>query len=217
MIQSHQIEEAITDQVSRHRPGHVAALGVEIQNGSAVLTGMVKTLWARKVAEDIALNMPQIHSVDNRLKIKGEVMPISDEELKSRITEILRLEPGTASPSIRVSVSGGEVTLQGRIDSYPQKVRAEEMASVMEGVVAVRNRLYVESPENIPDADIADDINRALREDISAEAENINVEVENGVVTLSGTVPTWTVYLDAWDTSRHTPGVRSVRNHLVVE
>jgi len=217
MLHEKQLKEAISDRATPREPDHFAGLGIRIQGRRAILKGRVKSLWAQKVAEEVAYNMPQIYAVENQLKIKGEGMPISDEALRSQIVQILELEPATHSAPIDVSVSNGQVMLQGRVGSYPQKVRAEELASVVEGVVAVKNRLSVDYPEKLPDAEIAADIYRALREDATASTESINVEVVNGVVTLSGTVPTWTIYLDAEDTARHTPGVRSVRNQLAIE
>ncbi len=217
MLYEKQIREAISDRAMPHGSDQFAGLGIQVQDRRAILKGRVRSLWAQKVAEEVAYSMPQIYAVENQLKIKGEGMAVSDEALRVQISQILELEPATHSTPINVSVSSGQVTLEGRVGSYPQKVRAEELASVVEGVVAVKNRLSVDYPEKLPDTEIAADIYRALRDDATAHTESISVDVVNGVVTLSGTVPTWTIYLDAEDTARHTPGVRSVRNQLTIE
>jgi osmotically-inducible protein OsmY len=47
-------------------------------------------------------------------------------------------------------------------------------------------------------------------------ARDINIKVENQIVTLSGKVPGWKAYHAAHDTALYTRGVVQVLNNLVV-
>lgn len=66
------------------------------------------------------------------------------------------------------------------------------------------------------DQEILSDIQEALTWDVRVDASNINVEVVNGTVTLSGTVDTYTQKLDASHIASRIKGVTDVINNLVV-
>jgi osmotically-inducible protein OsmY len=45
---------------------------------------------------------------------------------------------------------------------------------------------------------------------------NVNVVVERGDVTLSGTVPSWTAKRSAYNAASYTLGVKNVVNNIVI-
>ena len=72
-----------------------------------------------------------------------------------------------------------------------------------------------------PDADLSDDqvlhgVRMRLQHDRWLEADRINVEVEDGVVTLTGEVGDFMEARYAWDDAWETPGVHGVINSLAV-
>ncbi len=66
------------------------------------------------------------------------------------------------------------------------------------------------------DRDVLGGVRRRLYEDVWLDLERIDVEVEDGVVTLSGEVDDYMEARYAWDDAWETEGVRGVLNHLVV-
>ena len=66
------------------------------------------------------------------------------------------------------------------------------------------------------DEDILDAVRAKLYEDIWLDIDRIDVEVEDGVVTLSGEVGDFLEARYAWDDAWETDGVRGVVNHLTV-
>ncbi len=67
------------------------------------------------------------------------------------------------------------------------------------------------------DKSITDDILKSLDGITGLDMRKIKVKVEKGFVTITGMVPTWTIYFDVEDSVRYTPGVTGVNNRLSVE
>jgi osmotically-inducible protein OsmY len=70
--------------------------------------------------------------------------------------------------------------------------------------------------KDIVDQVIAEDIVAAFDRNAFVDADSLDVEVENGKVTLSGAVPYRTAYRTAVDIARNTPGVVDIVNDLVL-
>jgi hypothetical protein len=68
----------------------------------------------------------------------------------------------------------------------------------------------------LDDEDILDAVRRKLYEDVWVDIDRIDVEVEDGVVTLRGEVDDFMEARYAWDDAWETEGVRGVLNHLTV-
>ncbi|HYR10376.1 MAG TPA: BON domain-containing protein [Longimicrobium sp.] len=68
----------------------------------------------------------------------------------------------------------------------------------------------------LEDEDILDAVRRRLYEDVWVDIDRVDVEVEDGVVTLRGEVDDFLEARYAWDDAWETPGVRGVINHLTV-
>ena len=85
-------------------------------------------------------------------------------------------------------VEGGAVTLRGEVDSYIEKMVAEEVAEKVRGVTHVTNLLTYDWDADRVDSEIADDIRYRLKSDASIDSGLISVSVKNGHVKLSGSV-----------------------------
>jgi hypothetical protein len=68
----------------------------------------------------------------------------------------------------------------------------------------------------IDDGDIRQFVREGLYGDSWLDAERIQVEVQDGVVTLRGEVADYMEARYAWDDAWESPGVRGVMNHLTV-
>jgi osmotically-inducible protein OsmY len=64
------------------------------------------------------------------------------EDVSDRLTDDWRVD----ASNVEVSVSNGEVTLAGTVDSREQKRRAEDCAENVSGVRNVQNNLRVQQP-----------------------------------------------------------------------
>lgn len=192
---------------------------VEVRNSTVILTGTVPTLVARRAAYADALAIPGVTSVDNRLVVKHrQGRAATDEQIKSAIESMLLWSPEIDSARIKVSVMAGAVALEGTVDAEWQKAKAEDVASSVTGVVSVNNCLEALPLADSADRGIEDDVVAALSR-ISGDIRDmaIRVKVEKGVVTIAGTVPTWSMYIAVEDTVRYADGVVHIVNKLNVE
>jgi osmotically-inducible protein OsmY len=185
-----------------------------------ILSGSVPTYPDRNQAQTNALQVPGVASVDNRLTVSFpsayEIPP--DAEISFNVTSSLSWSPTVDATRIHVSVNDGAVTLTGTADSFWQKQRAGEIAANTAGVTDVRNELTVipTTPATV-DEDIRRDILAALERNTDVDAARVTVDVNNGIVTLSGTVRDYTAYHTAEDAARYTSGVLEVNNNLAIE
>jgi osmotically-inducible protein OsmY len=192
---------------------------IEVIGGKVILTGTVHTPIERMLAErDITL-IPGVKAVENLLEViyPGEFPGITDEEIREAVLFMLTHSAIINAQNIKVRVINGVVFLEGEVRSYWEKIKAGDMAEDVAGVVGVNNQIIVVLPEVVPDIVIKEDIQGALRRTNAIDPDAIRIDVRNGVVTLTGTVPTWALYLDIENTARYTHGVADVKNRLVVE
>lgn len=114
----------------------------------------------------------------------------TDAELKQDIIAELTWEPAINAAQIGVEVTDGVVTLAGHVDSYSEKWHAERAAQRVSGVRALAVEMDVKLPglSMRNDADIARSAQNALEWTSSLPNTTLQVKVENGWVTLSGSV-----------------------------
>jgi osmotically-inducible protein OsmY len=95
-------------------------------------------------------------------------------------------------------------------------MRAEQVASKMSNITTARNLLSVVPSKNFEDQHIAERIVGELRQNSMTNADAIDVKVENGVVTISGTVPSRYTMMAVYNIAECINGVTNVINHLTV-
>jgi osmotically-inducible protein OsmY len=121
------------------------------------------------------------------ISIEGTFM--NDQELVANVIDELFWDPKIDTESIAVSENGGAVTLRGTVGSFRQKREAKKAAERVWGVVSVDNEIDVElmGEQRREDADLRGDVLQSLMLD-SLVPTSVDAWVEDGVVTLTGTV-----------------------------
>lgn len=127
----------------------------------------------------------------------------------------LRLLAAEDAPALDVNVDteNGVVTLFGMVGSDAEKKAAEATARKVNGVKSVQNELQVVSKTRqekvaAADGEVANAVEANL--DKREALDEISVEVKDGVVRLTGEVPSDADRVTAAVVARSTPGVRSV-------
>ena len=143
----------------------------------------------------------------------------NDVDLQRDVFDELKWEPAVHSTDVGVIVKDGVVTLEGVVDSYPEKWAAERAAKRVSGVKALALELEVKLPGSgeQTDADIAEAAENALKWDVLVPQDRIKVTVEKGFLTLEGQVD--------WDFQRsaakravqYLTGVKGVANAITVK
>ncbi len=113
-----------------------------------------------------------------------------DSQLKQEVRKELTWEPSLNDKTIDVNVKDGIVTLIGYVDSYSEKIAAETAAQRVVGVKGLTTELEVvlASERRRTDVDIAKAAEHVLRWNNLFPGEQVKILVEDGFVTLSGTV-----------------------------
>jgi len=160
--------------------------------------------------------VPGIHTVRNELAVVHASGVPGDSDIKNHAEHMLKWNASVGARKINVGVASGYITLSGEVDAYWQRCRAESLMLDIQGVIAVVNKLEV-IPDLIPqDRVIASDVKSAIARCACLDNDSISVEVEHGVVTLSGRVPSWWGKHNTPHLAASILGVKGVVDHLVV-
>ena len=212
------IKKDIIDQLYWDARVDASTVQVEVDEGSVTLNGNVPNYMAYEAAEDNAWAMAGVREVRNELAIEhpaGVELP-GDSEVKANVDNTLLWSPDIESSEIDTTVEKGLVTVRGTVDAYWKKVRVENLVLGLAGVTGITNELTVVPTEKYEDKAIADDIASALERNSLVDLDLIDVEVQNGRITLTGAVPTLPAYRTVQTTAENTLGVIAVDNELAI-
>jgi osmotically-inducible protein OsmY len=143
----------------------------------------------------------------------------SDETILGEVMFQLDWDSRIKQTEVGVTVNNGVVNLTGKVDSYAEKLAAQQAAHRASGVLDVVNHIEVQVPGDAQndDAEIARALRHALEWNVLVPAARINSTVSNGWVTLTGEVDCIRERADAERAVSVLPGVRGVFNHLEVK
>ncbi len=150
----------------------------------------------------------------------------SDLWLKASLVTTYALNQHLNPFAIHVDVKDGVATLSGVVDSSVDKDLAGELAKGVDGVREVDNRLQVKSDsgdrepssfmEKVDDANITAKVKSQLLWNSNTQGMRMDVDTQNGVVTLRGVVASAEEAELAAQIARNTSGVKQVNNRLEV-
>ena len=144
---------------------------------------------------------------------------MSDVDLKRAVEAELSWDPSIKAPAaIGVRTKDGIVTLSGYVESYAEKLAAERAALSVSGVRAVVNDIEVRLPTSSQrtDEDTARRAAQALDWTTGIPRDQIKVAVDDGWITLKGTVDWYYQKVAAEDAVRNLTGVKGVINLIEV-
>jgi len=192
-------------------------VGVQVKDGIVTLTGKVDT-YAKKVAAlDAAHRVPGALDVVNELEVRISLpWSRSDAEIAQMVRSALVWDAIVPDEKIKSTVAKGRVTLEGEVEYWYQRDDAGRVVSRLNGVRGVSNQLTVR-PRIVDATQIRSSIEAALKRQSEREARHIEIGVNDGVVTLSGTVRSWAERKAIEGVALFAPGVRHLDNKLVVD
>ena len=143
----------------------------------------------------------------------------TDKQLQQDVLDELVWEPSVDAAEIGVSVENGVVILNGTVKSLTERWTAERVTQRVEGVRAVTDELTVKlaGDSQHKDPDIAQAAVNALDWNTSVPRNRIKVLVENGWVTLDGSVEYHFQKDAAEGAIRNLKGVKGVSNMITIK
>lgn len=211
-------------------------IDVDVENGSAKLTGTVENAVERDLAEQIALGIEGVKKVDNQLKLdpafqaKTSSEPtlsqrFDDATLAATVKSKLLWNSHTEGLDIKVAAENGKISLTGNAQTAAAKELAGRLADNTDGVRQVNNQLSVSAADSaaakaqnaaneagaaISDAWITSKVKSSFLYSRNLDGLNITVDTQKGMVNLSGSVLNSTEKQLAIETARNIRGVRGV-------
>ncbi len=211
-----QIQALISHQLNDKK----IAVRASVSGGVVTLDGMVRSLWEKEEAIDIARKAHDVQKVISNVTIARAE---SDKAIADKITDqVQRYVFYTVFDNIEMNVLNGVVTMMGQVTMPSKSSDMANLVSRVQGVQRVDNKIEV-----LPASPIDDHLRMAVASQIYRDPmfwnysmqvnPPIHVIVDNGKVTLVGVVNTELEKQKAEMIARTTFGVFSVTNQLRVE
>jgi osmotically-inducible protein OsmY len=191
-------------------------IAVTAKEGVVTLVGFVRSYSEKYEAEQVAKRVLGVKALVNDLDVKlATGTERIDREIAEDALDALKRELPVSSQGITAVVRDGWITLEGQVQWDFQRRMAEAAVRNVRGVKGVVNLIKVE-PKASP-TEVKARIEEALKRSAEVDASNIEVEAEGGTVTLRGRVRSWAERDEAEKAAWRAPGVREVRNLIVIE
>ncbi|MEL7341404.1 MAG: BON domain-containing protein, partial [Bacteroidota bacterium] len=140
---------------------------------------------------------------------------IDDADISERIEWEFAIQRGVSPTDIDVQTEDGIVTLSGTSSTLLAKKRAIDIAQEVRGVVAVVDHMQL-IIDPISNDQIAADLAARFRKNTALEDYEIDIAVDDGLVSLSGVVESHFERELAGIITRNLPGVKDLHNGLRV-
>lgn len=159
---------------------------VESRYGIVTLEGTVETPIAAKRAVRIAESVRGVKVVDDDLVV---VPPkVEDQVLRRDIAQALLDDPAADRYELDIDVEDGQVTLRGTVESYVERMHSQRVAEGVRGVRSVDNEVVIGYETVRSDSEMEADVQARLRWDALIDDRLVDAEVDQGRVSLTGTV-----------------------------
>lgn len=197
----HDITRAVERNLYMEKAGGGSnGVNVSTENGIVTIRGTVPSITAEKEVVGVVQSTRGVAGIVDLVSVTPERR--SDGGIRKDVEAALRRDPVTRGDPVSVWVFDGVVHLTGKVGSYPEKSLAERLAGSVPGVRRVQNGIAINYLTRRTDAEIAADIRSRFQWDVWLEGSDIQVNVNKGDVTLTGTVRNAIgqsrAYEDAW-------------------
>jgi osmotically-inducible protein OsmY len=184
-------------------------------NGIVTISGSCDNLAAKTYAVKEAKKINGVVGVIDKLTVTPSYR--SDTDISNAVRRRFLNSAVIQSQALSVTCKDGVVTLSGTVDSYPQEDEAGMLASEVRGVKEVTNNISTNWGSTRSDLEIKNDVVAILGRDVYLTGMPITATVQDGIVSLSGSVSNAYEKDRAADDVRWVEKVVDVKNGLTVE
>ena len=210
-----QLMSDVTAELDSDPSLNAKAIGVAVNDGVITLSGHLASFAEKHAVERAVRRVSGVRGIALELDVKlAPEHQRSDTEIAEAATAALRWHSLVPDDRVKVEVEIGWVTLTGQVDWPYQFSSAEQCVRPLLGVRGVTNNVVIKP--RVRGKDIAGQIAAALQRHALREAGHIDVQVEGGMVTLSGKVDSMAEHDAAVGAAFGTRGVSTVVDKLEV-
>jgi osmotically-inducible protein OsmY len=139
-----------------------------------------------------------------------------DDELRQHVTDALAADPAVDAAHVGVSARDGIVMLSGYVATYAEKFDIERIVRKVRGVRGIAQEVTVRhtAEKQLEDDQIAQRALSIIKWSAGIPAEDIQVIVQHGWVTLNGQVPWHFQRMAAEMAVRKLSGVTGITNQI---
>jgi hyperosmotically inducible protein len=147
---------------------------------------------------------------------------IDDSVIVSKVRSALLSNEDVKSFDIKVTANKGIVMLSGFVDSQAQINHGINVASTIEGVKSIDNKLSIKEGKQtignkVDDSVITAGVKSALLSDATMKSLDVSVTTRKGEVELSGFVDNDIQLARAMEVAKGIDGVTQIVNHMTVK
>lgn len=210
-----QIQSDVMAELAWDPAVNFADVGVAVHDGVVTLGGSVATYLQKVAVERAARRVAGVRGIALDLDVRLDPgHERTDHDIAQAALQALRWHSLVPEGQVRVEVEDGWVTLVGEVDWGYQSASAEQCVHPLLGVKGVSNAIRIRQRAN--PVELREDIAAAFTRHAQREAHRIRVEVDGGVVTLSGTVDSLAERDAAMGTAFAAKGVTRVVDRIEV-
>ncbi len=212
-----ELKNAILAELRQDSRVSATDIAVKATRGLVTLDGSVKNVYEKNIAEKDANDVVGVGFVTNNLSVRVEIR--SDKFIQEDVDFNLDTDYTLGGFDIDTKVKDGVVTLTGEVHTLYQKSHARDVATRVKGVKKIINRIAVHRTSWKSDADLTNQIKARLNLNVTtwAVSVNIDVNVKNGIATLTGDVDTWAERREAGRVAFLTEDIWKVDNRITVK
>lgn len=216
MNSSEQIQLDVLDELAYDPAVDSSCIEVTATAGGVVtLKGRVPTYMQARAAERAAKRVRGVRAVANDIGVKpAEGFGLDDTGVAQAALQAIAWSASVPRDAIRMTVSRGWITLEGKVDWDYQRGAAYDVVRDLRGVRGVSN--LIEIRPSAKASEIRVKIEDAFRRNAQLDADRVTVEVVGSRVTLHGSVGSWAEKEAAERAAFAAPGVISVDNRIEV-
>jgi osmotically-inducible protein OsmY len=187
-------------------------IAVAVTDGGVTLTGFVRSFHQQRLAERDIRRMVEVlgfnDSVAVHLNVEvrlPDVQGLPDADIARAAVEAIEGKLPFSADTVEAAVENGRIALEGQVEWFYQRERAEEAVQDMPGVRGILNRIEV--CRHVPLAEMEGRIEQALQQAAEFDARRVSAEgrfTEGGgsEVTLLGAMRRWVEREQGCETQR---------------
>jgi osmotically-inducible protein OsmY len=211
------IEKDVESELRNEAYLHANDITVKIDRGIVTLAGSVPNLGERRMAELAAYRVHGVYAVANDLRV---VLPPTtfkpDLTLATAVRHALAGDARVPEELIHTTVDHGWVTMEGTVATGLQRLAAVEVIRRLPRVRGITNALAVQRQEASP-ASIHAEVEAALARQSERIADQVQIHVKDGTVTVHGRVQTWREKHAILGVAGHAPGIKHLKDELHID
>ncbi|MBU3593665.1 BON domain-containing protein [Polynucleobacter sp. 71A-WALBACH] len=194
---------------------HAGHIGVEVSNGVVTLSGHVESYYEKWKAEKATKQVKGVNALAQEIKV---ILPgsstRSDSEISYQIQSLINWSNINPDNNIKAKVEAGFITLSGTVESHSQKELVQHLIANLIGITGICSLINVEPKLSIPL--VKKDITDSFRRQAIDEANNLDIAIDNNIVTLSGKVHSWSERNSAVNAAWTIPSVKNVVDKIQI-